>query len=125
MARNYTRSAIDVRPEYVNDTIRELIRGAGSTFGAVAFVKKDGSIRHMVFQHAKDNSRRIVGSELGAKMSATFAKNNPNMLKCFDHNKQAWRTVTLDRVLSVRVHGQPFRFRDPRAVRGTVRVVVT
>lgn len=112
-----TPLALDVRPAHMNETIRELIRGCGSRFGAVAFVKKDGSIRHLVFQNAKDNSARVVGSELGAKMSATFAKNNPDMMRCFDHHKQAFRTVALDRVLSLHVHGSPIRLRDAATVR--------
>lgn len=111
------RQLISIDAARINDTIRELIRNNGSRFGAVSFVKKDGTLRHLVFQHAKDNSARVVGSELGARMSATFAKNNPNMLRCWDHNKQAWRTVNLDRVCSVRVHDVIIRFRDPSQVR--------
>lgn len=101
----------------INATIRELITRNGSKFGSVAFIKKDGTLRHLTFQHAKDNSARVVGSELGHKMSATFAKNNPNMMRCWDHAKQAWRTVTLDRVCSVRVSGANIRFRNPAHVR--------
>lgn len=108
---------IDIDVSNINDTIRELIRGAGSKFGAVVFVKKSGELRKLTFQHAKDNSARVVGSELGARMSATFAANNPNMMKCWDHAKQAWRTVTLDRVCSVRVNGVNVRLRDPATIR--------
>lgn len=100
----------------VNATIRELIARNGSRFGSVAFVKKDGTLRHLIFQNAKDNSNRVVGSELGARMSATFAKNNPDMMRCWDHVKQAWRTVNLTRVCSVRVSGVNIRFRTPQAV---------
>lgn len=111
------RNLIAIDATRINDTIRELIRNNGSRFGAVSFVKKDGTVRRLVFQHAQDNSARVVGSELGARMSATFAKNNPNMLRCWDHHKQAWRTVTLDRVCSVRVGGVQIRFREPSEVR--------
>lgn len=93
----------------VNDTLRNLITGAGSRFGAVVFRKKDGTLRKLVFQHAKDNSSRVVGSELGERMSATFARNNPDMMKAWDHQKQAWRTVNLDAIVSLRVHGATFR----------------
>jgi len=108
---------VNINADDINGTIRELIRGAGSKFGAVVFVKKRGELRKLTFQHAKDNSARVVGSELGARMSATFAANNPNMLRCWDHAKQAWRTVTLDRVCSVRVSGVSIRFRDPATLR--------
>jgi hypothetical protein len=92
--------------------IRAIIQSAGSRFGTVLFVKKDGTVRRLQFQQARDNSERIVGSELGQRMSITFAENNPNMMKVWDHQKQAWRTVTLDRVLSLRVNGETIRLRE-------------
>lgn len=116
MSQAVTFSPVVVQrfPEAINETIRTLIRDNGSRFGGIVFVKKDGTKRILTFQNAKDNSARIVGSELGAKQSATFAKNNPNMLRVWDHKKQAWRTVTLDRVISVRANGVTYKIRDPR-----------
>jgi hypothetical protein len=96
----------------LNASIRGLIESAGSRFGTVLFVKKDGSIRKLQFQQARDNSGRVAGSELGQRMAATFSANNPDMLRIWDHAAQAWRTVTLSRVLSLRVHGTTYRCRS-------------
>lgn len=100
-------------PDAMNETIRALIRSSGSRIGAVTFLKKDGTIRHLAFQNARDNMKagRIVGSERGAKAAATRARNHPDLELVFGHNEQDFRCFYLPRVLKVRVNGHTYRVR--------------
>ena len=109
--------------DYRSIVARSLILKAGSRFGSVAFVKKDGSLRHLTFQQAKDNTDRVLGTERGQQASATFALNNPNMMRLWDHYAQAWRTVTLDRVLSVRTNGRTYRLRRAYRINDVVAII--
>jgi hypothetical protein len=108
---------------YESILARSLILDAGTRFGSVAFVKRDGTLRHLTFQQARDNTHRVLGTERGERASMTFALNNPTMMRLWDHHKRAWRTVALDRVLSVRVGGKTHRLRRAYRLGDTVMLV--
>jgi hypothetical protein len=94
----------------VNETVREHIKACGNKIGSVAFIKKDGSIRHMRFQLAAGPSR-VKGTELGKRMSATRAVNHPNLLNVWEIGND-WRSINLDTVLTVRSSGKITRYRQ-------------
>lgn len=95
-----------------NDLLRQMLASTGSRFGSVAFVKKDGTVRHMTYVNAKARARHMVGSERGERASATFRANNPHMMRVWDNAKGAFRTVTLSRIIALRVDGKNYRVRS-------------
>ena len=100
--------------DQLNDLVRQMLTASGPRFASVAFVKKDGSIRHMNYVNARYRAKHMIGSERGRQASKTFAANNPHMLHVFDASKEEFRTVTLSRVLSFRVDGKTVRVRNYR-----------
>lgn len=95
------------------EVIRQLIAQTKG-YGAVSFIKKDGELRKLCYQHGRIGNY-VVGSELGQRMAATFAKNNPDMVRLVDvhqarKGKPPIRTVDFSRVLSIRANGVVVRF---------------
>jgi hypothetical protein len=97
------------------DAIRHVIESTRGKLGRVAFIKKDGSPRALVFQRGNDEAY-VLGTERGERASATFKRNNPAMLRLRDHRLVAqgqaapWRTVNLETVYSTRVDGVTIRW---------------
>ncbi len=96
--------------------VRALIENARpGTYGSVVFRKKDGTFRRLVYQRGND-AAYISGTERGERARATFARDNPHMLRLRDVHvakrdgmHKAWRTVDLTKVVSVRCNGAIFR----------------
>ena len=102
-----------------DNVIRQIITSSGPRFASVAFVKKDGSLRHMTYVNARHRVKHLTHTARGEQASATFARNNPDMLRVWCTQKNGFRTVTLPRVVSIRVDGKAYRVRSYReAARG-------
>lgn len=90
--------------------ITQIIASAGGQFASVTFVKKDGTVRTMNVQPAAGKSR-VVGdaaSDSAKQAVATRKENHPNLLAIWDTANSAFRSINLDTVTRVAVHGAVF-----------------
>ena len=95
--------------EMLYEQVRELVRLSGSRFVRAEFVKKDGSIRTMVFQpryvaYIKGED----ASEAAQRAVQTRRENHPELLNQFDINKGAPRSINMDTLISMKVRGSLF-----------------
>lgn len=96
----------------LNDLLRQMMASTEARFASVAFVKKDGTVRRMTYVNAKHRTRHMAHTERGDKASATFRRNNPHMVHVWDAIKGEFRTVTLSRIMTLRVDGKQYRVRN-------------
>lgn len=97
--------------DLTNERIRDLIEENRNRFCSVVFMKRDGTLRRM-FIHQAQMQKHVLGTERGAKASATRAANNPDQIIAWDNGKKAFRSFHLGNVLSVRARGRTHRFRN-------------
>jgi hypothetical protein len=99
------------------DTVREIVAGQGSRFTTVEFVKKDGTLRTMLVQHAatKFRVKGDAASESAQRATATRAAAHPNLLNIYDVDRGAIRSIDMNTVLTVKSGGRVL-FRNPLAV---------
>jgi hypothetical protein len=89
-----------------SENIRNFLRSCGSTIVSVEFMKKDGTIRKILF-NPKDRNE-IVGT--GSKVQ------NPNIIAVRDlgiaqsQKTGAWRSFDVNRIVSIKSRGQVFNF---------------
>lgn len=95
-----------------NDLLRQMLASTASRFGSVLFVKKDGSLRHMTYVNAKHRAKHMAHTERGEQAAATFRRNNPHMVRVWCERSKGFRTVTLSRIVSLRVDGKAYRVRS-------------
>lgn len=99
-----TQAQIEARRQRV----RDLINSAGSTFLSVRFVKRtDNTVRLMNIQ-LPAIQKHIVGdaaSESAKQAVQTRAMRHPSLLNVYDVVKKGIRSLDLDRVTDVTVHG--------------------
>jgi hypothetical protein len=94
------------------DEAVKLLETTGDKFFNVVFLKKDGSTRSMTARYGV--TKGVLGdaaSEQGKKALATWRENNPNLIRLFDIHKDAFRTVNLDTILSLKIGGEEFTVR--------------
>lgn len=97
---------------FANLTLRSILADVRGRFFFVRFVKRDGSIREMKCQLGNDEAY-ILHTPTGDKASATFAANNPDMLRVrdvdvmrdlpADQKHLSWRTIDCAVIMSIRV----------------------
>jgi hypothetical protein len=104
---------IHLQAGLVQEAIRAHIDSCGSKIGAVLFIKKDGTLRHMRF-NGKAMRDTIKGTDRGIAASAARAISNPNLRSIPEITPTGaqWRTVNLDTVLTVRSGGKVTRYRE-------------
>jgi hypothetical protein len=102
---------VHLQAGFVQEHIREHIASCGSKIGAVVFIKKDHTVRKLLFQQAA-MAPRIKNTERGIKASAARAVSNPNLMIVYDIAKHDFRSVNLDTVLSVKAGGKVTRYRE-------------
>lgn len=93
------------------DQINGLIDSAGSTFLAIEFIKDDGTLRTIQVQLPVAKFK-VVGDEAAEhrqRAVATRKVNNPHLRNLWDVSRKGFRSVNLDRVLSVTVRGTQFK----------------
>lgn len=82
-----------------NETIRQIIKAAGSHFVSVSFIKKDGTERQMTFNPLHIGEIKGTGSPMV----------NPdaldNIIRVMDSHK-GWRSFDCRRVFKIKVNGQ-------------------
>ena len=112
--------------EVLTAYIRELLKSIGSRYAAVAYVKKDGSIRRQTVQAGNDEAY-TVDTEQSRKYAETMAIKHPDMVRMRDirelirlrampdyvpeDDKKCWRTITASRLMTVRMNGKFYRLR--------------
>lgn len=97
----------------ISETIRQHLDSCGPKMVAVAFIKKDGRLRHMRI-NGKALLDSLVNSERGNKAAATRRQNHPNLKPVPEITRDGaqWRNVNLDTVLTVKAGGKLVRYRD-------------
>lgn len=98
----------------MNEAIRSHIRSCGARIGSVVYFKKDGTIRRLRFQVAA-GPPRVKGTERGIRATATRAANYPEQMLVYEIGN-GFRTVNLDKVLTVKAGGVTTRYRHPQPV---------
>lgn len=101
---------ITVLNQLANAAIRRLVDENENRYCSVVFLKKDGTLRRMLVHNAQ-RKFHVKGTELGQRMAASRAANNPNLITAWDASKRAFRSFHVDQVLSVRAGGKLYRFR--------------
>lgn len=89
------------------ESIRALIRSAGSTIFSIHFRKKDGTPRTLQGQLAAGNNR-VLGEAASPSAQAAVATrraNHPELFPVWDISLGEWRNVNLDTVEWVQVRG--------------------
>lgn len=94
---------MDLRNQY-RQSLRRVLEGTGSKFTIVEFVKKDGTLRTMLIQHAatKFRVKGDAASESAQRGVATRAENHPELFNTYDVDRNAIRSINLDTVLEIR-----------------------
>ena len=85
------------------DSFRLLVAGQGSKIMAIEAITKDGRYRKFVVQQAAA-ATHVVGdaaSESAKQGARTRAERWPNLLNVFDIQKQEFRSIDMDRILSL------------------------
>ena len=85
---------------------REILEKAGSKFFSVCFVKKDKTVRTMTCK--KYIERAFTNGSANAKPSP-FA-NKPNYFSAVDMEKEEFRAINLETLLSCKINGVEYRF---------------
>jgi hypothetical protein len=78
--------------------VKDFIKGRGTRFASITFVKADGSLRKATGLFRP--SSHIIGSERGYKQSEHMKA--IGLQPFYDLQKKAWISFYLDRVLSVK-----------------------
>lgn len=94
------------------DQIRELLNQGKGQFVSVTFLKKDGTERTMNVQPAagKYRVKGEAASEPAKQAAKTRAERYPNLLNVWSVDKQAFRSINMDTVTSVRCNGETYEF---------------
>lgn len=93
----------------VNHMVRDALDALGARFARIECVKKDGSIREMIVQRAKEKYEVT-----GGRPEATLARkvNNPDLVNVWSVADQGFRSINVRRVMSITADGSYRRFRD-------------
>jgi hypothetical protein len=85
--------------------IRALVATAGARFVSITFIKKNGEERTMVYNQlaAAPRVKGEAASEQAQRATATRAERNPNLLNVWDNGKQAFRSINMDTIKTVKV----------------------
>ena len=86
-----------------HETIRQLIKSAGSHFVSVHFIKQDGSTRQLTF------NPKHVGEVKGTGHALKDPAAIENIVRCMDISK-GWRSFDCRRVSRLTVNGQTVEF---------------
>lgn len=95
--------------DFTNEQVRNTLDGLGARFARIECVKKDGSIREMIVQRAKEKYEVT-----GGRPEATLARkvNNPDLVNVWSVADQGFRSINVRRVMSITADGSYKRFRD-------------
>jgi hypothetical protein len=93
----------------VNEQVRDALDALGARFARIECVKKDGSIREMIVQRAKEKYEVT-----GGRPEATLARkvNHPELVNVWSVADQAFRSINVRRVMSITADGNYRRYRD-------------
>lgn len=94
----------------ISDAIKAQISNSNCHFGSVEFIKKDGTLRRLVFQQSAMPAR-IKGTQRGNRWSLTMAMRHPNLMRVWSVHDRGFRTVNLDTVLNVTTRRQTVHYR--------------
>jgi hypothetical protein len=88
--------------------IRSIMESQGSRICAVTFVKKDGSVRHMLVQYAA-TATHMKGDEAPLYKQAAAAVrrgNYPNLLNVWDIQSHGFRSINMDTITEIKGQGR-------------------
>jgi hypothetical protein len=93
----------------VNEQVRDALDALGARFARIECVKKDGSIREMIVQRAKEKYEVT-----GGRPEATLARKvyHPELVNVWSVADQAFRSINVRRVMSITADGNYRRYRD-------------
>lgn len=93
--------------------LADLVKQTNGRFFGITFVKQDGSIREM---NARIGVRKYLKNDPSAVIQEKSDKQK-NTLTVFDRKLKAYRSINMDRILSVRINGVKMVLRSPLVVK--------
>lgn len=92
---------------YTTEQRQSLLQSAGQRYFSVSFIKKDNTVREML---VKRFEKQAMTDKSGKAVGVNTSEGNMNIFTGVCQEKKAFRKVTLDKLIKVKINGTEYTF---------------